>query len=226
MGITHDDTVATIINSSALSAYITPNNSTEISPKNPPKGSSADTFPNNILFFAASSNLGATRTNPIAFPAVLSNVIAIGSTDGHGTPSSFNPRTIKLNILGEQVKSLWPTNLSPFKQPGNPESKEREEEKRQTGTSTATPIAAGIAALLLEFVLSERPFPILTTSKVDLQQLRRRLKTLDGMLKMLEYLVEDQWILPWKLLNARKGPGIGFSARDVAMLDLATHLLG
>ena len=72
-------------------------------------------------------------------------------------------------------------------------------EKRQWGTSTATPIAAAIAALILEF--SKIPSIKITH--------RARLKTMEGMREVLAAMGEEKDgyknIVPWKLLNQRMG---------------------
>ena len=169
---------------------------------------------NNILFFSAASNDGSTKTVPIAFPAKLSTVFSIGSAKGSGTVSNHNPYDprgeINYNALGEQVKAAWPEHLNQGK------------ERRQSGSSIATPFAAAIAALILEFAYSERPFQFIPAE--GLERIRRRLKTLAGMKTVLDYLIYDEWILPWKLFDINKSKGTLISARDSVMLDLANLL--
>ncbi|KAF2737107.1 subtilisin-like protein, partial [Polyplosphaeria fusca] len=102
-----------------------------------------------ILVFAAASNDGATKANNIAWPAREKNVFCVFSATGEGANSSFNPPArpgLNFATLGEEVESDWPLPLL--------EDAERESgvsTKRKSGTSFATPIAAGIAALVLEF---------------------------------------------------------------------------
>lgn len=96
------------------------------------------------LLFAAASNDGANLGR--AFPAQYPSVFCIHSTDGNGNPSSFNPTAsetdVNFSLLGEQVSSHWPAGLNGHDQTVNVMS----------GTSVATPIAAGLAASVLSFV--------------------------------------------------------------------------
>lgn len=100
----------------------------------------------NVLMFAAASNNGGNRGR--AFPARQDEVICIHATDGYGNPSSFNSSPMKdhdnFSTLGEDVESAWPVRL------GKPTS-HGVCKTRKFGTSFATPIAAGIAAFLLQF---------------------------------------------------------------------------
>ena len=101
-----------------------------------------------ILIFASASNSG--RNTPITFPATLDFVFCIGATDGLGNRSPFTPpdserRLEKYCVLGEGVSG-----------DPNPNAGIKDTQKsglRMDGTSTATPIAAGIAALTLDLIL-------------------------------------------------------------------------
>ncbi|KAF5662747.1 intracellular serine protease [Fusarium heterosporum] len=96
------------------------------------------------LLFAAASNDGANLAR--AFPAKYPSVFCIHSTDGNGNPSAFNPTAsetdVNFSLLGESVSSHWPAGLNGHNQSVNVMS----------GTSVATPIAAGLAASILSFV--------------------------------------------------------------------------
>lgn len=101
-----------------------------------------------VLMFAASSNFGATEDPPIRFPARMRHkVICINSSDGLGHPcdlsTPYDATRDNFSILGEDV---------PLGKKGEPGS---EEVIYGTGTSIATPIAAGVAALVLEFAMQD-----------------------------------------------------------------------
>lgn len=99
----------------------------------------------NVLLFAAASNNGANTKR--AYPARHSDVICIHSTKANGTPSDFNPLPLpgdNFATIGEAVESAWPVHL--FDQVRNVNYV-----ARKSGTSFATPIASGIAAVLLQY---------------------------------------------------------------------------
>jgi subtilisin family serine protease len=99
-----------------------------------------------ILMFAAASNGGAN--NGRSFPARHQQVICIHSTDANGNRSRFSPTAITADsnfaTIGESIESSWPEYLS---NPGT----NKVSVAHKSGTSFATPIAAGIAAFLLQY---------------------------------------------------------------------------
>lgn len=97
------------------------------------------------LIFAAASNNGSMRQ--MTFPAYLDRIICVNACDGLGTALNINPPPAKrddkrLAILGENVESAWKC------EPGSNNTM-----KIKTGTSVATPIAAAVAALILEIAI-------------------------------------------------------------------------
>lgn len=97
-----------------------------------------------VVMLAAASNPGGNKS--MAFPAnIHHSVLAINSTDGEGNPSTFNPTDLPGNenfsVLGFAVESAWPKSLGGGLN------------QRKAGTSFATPIAAGISAVLLKYAM-------------------------------------------------------------------------
>lgn len=132
-----------------------------------------------VLLFAASSNEGVRTKAGMAFPARAPEVIAVDAADVHGRPLRSNPPgtrnqgRIRLTALGEAVRSTWPMDL--------PTEEPETGWKRLAGTSCATPIAAGIAGLVLEF---SRQRPMCFE-----QEIERHLKTVEGMHLTLRHLL-------------------------------------
>ena len=139
----------------------------------------------NCLMFAAAANHGLNHDR--AYPAKHDSVICIHSTDGRGQPSGFNPHYIKqsdnFSIVGEAINSAWPGE---------------DEFMRKSGTSFATPVAAGLAAFVLEYGaqnLQDEPDKL------------RRLRTREGMkdiFRLMAVKVDGyHYIRPWELFNRK-----------------------
>ncbi|KAK0123908.1 hypothetical protein ONS95_008900 [Cadophora gregata] len=161
-------------------------------------------FYKNILMFAAASNSGGNLE--VKYPARKDEVICVYATDGSGNPFTRNPNimpntSFHFATLGVGVKSSWP------KKPGEAS------ERRQTGTSFATPIVAGIAACIIEFATVQ-----------DLpEELLAVLKTRQGMQKtLLKLMVDDtprsgfHYVHPWKMFaNDRSEESVLYAMRDI-----------
>ena len=144
-----------------------------------------------VIMFAAAANHGGNAD--IAYPASKQGfVFCINATDGEGTPAGFNPphgpNLDNYSTLGIAVESTW--KISP-----KPSSVDCV--RRMSGTSMATPIAAGIAALVLEFARCN------VTQIGDSEC--TRLHSYDGIRTMFEEMKADvkfyKYLAPWRLLS-------------------------
>ncbi|KAI0376371.1 hypothetical protein F5Y04DRAFT_266649 [Hypomontagnella monticulosa] len=147
-----------------------------------------------VLIFASASNKGGNQ--PVAFPARMDEVICVGSTDGKGAISNFTPNLHcpdlhcykRLCALGERIESSWPPKLLKGGA-GLP---------RKSGTSFASPIAAGVAAIVLDYMWEFK-------DHVEYKHHIPKLLTRRGMLLVFELMVEKystyDYLVPWKLFN-------------------------
>lgn len=143
-------------------------------------------FYRNVIMFAATSNDGGNEE--VAFPAsVHEAVIGVNSTDTWGGKSDFTPNVLPLSenfsILGEAVESSWPKHLK------------QGIRQCRSGTSYATPIAAGTAANMLFYV----------RMNVEIEAQAKKLATCRGMKKLLLSMAAPiggyRYIRPWILWN-------------------------
>ncbi|KAK4101058.1 subtilisin-like protein [Parathielavia hyrcaniae] len=159
----------------------------------------------NVLVFAAASNCGSN--DRISYPASSDKVICIHATDGLGNKASFTPGSLERHdnfaAPGVAVKSYWSQHFQRLGQDWNPE-------RRLSGTSSAAPIAAGIAALVLEFVRSARASlgdADEDNLKSKTAQLFEQLKERQEMIRVLNLMVwpeqyqRYQYLTPWKLFD-------------------------
>lgn len=99
-----------------------------------------------VLFFSAASNYRHKERNPVGFPASMASrgVICAFSSTPRYQRSDFSPQGHGMRknfcVPGEQLNAAYP-----------PENNNHNAEKRQSGTSMATAVMVGMAALVLDF---------------------------------------------------------------------------
>ena len=135
-------------------------------------------YDRNKMLFAAASNDGGNAG--IAYPANDPRVICINSTDGFGNKSDFNPsekeKGDNFATLGAGVKSSW-----------------KNETVYVSGTSYATPVAAGLATMILGYA----------RCKVEMTDAQEKwLHSCDGMRTIMRLMVERRdgydYVAPWQ----------------------------
>lgn len=142
-----------------------------------------------ILFFAAANNQG--RNQKEMFPAWSESVISIRGTnhDGAFIPR-YNPDTWPHNrgtelygTISEDVSCDWTCG-----------------QLVKSGCSVATPIAAAIAAAIIQFTRCK------ATCFIHLGNLQELIRTRRGMLSVFNVMTEDQeqarrYLAPWQLFE-------------------------
>lgn len=146
----------------------------------------------NVVIVAAAANHG--KRHPIAFPASLDScVICIGAANGVGQTSSLSPQDAPEDKDLEKYTAPGLAVQGASIAKSNPNYTER-----RNGTSVATPIAAGIAALFIEY----------TRSQNDCKDAKGH----ENMLKLFSAMCPDfgetyhlgetyRFLSPWRLLT-------------------------
>lgn len=130
---------------------------------------------NRILLFAAASNLGGNRRE--MFPASHDAVISVRATNADGAFLDSNPPAdpygpVVYGTLGKDVPSAWLSNV--------------DGELSKSGSSIATAVAAGIAAMMLEFANVG-----FSSAEFHLPPEVKRLWTKRGMLALFAKMSQD-----------------------------------
>jgi hypothetical protein len=150
-------------------------------------------YHNKVLFFAAASN---KTDEKLGFPASLSEVFCIYSNKTRTIQSTFcklgREGECNFSTIGEDVHGAWPAELT-----------DGETNLRQTGTSCSTPIAAGAAALVLQFARQNGRGAVPRAKRLMIKQVMETV--------LFECMTEKQkcgvynLIEPWKLLSGLDG---------------------
>ena len=140
-----------------------------------------------VLVFAAASNYG--NVDDITFPAnMTNNVICAFSSTGNVKPSEFNPAASILThnnfcFLGEDVEAVGGEILMSG--------------SRLFGTSVATCVATGLAAMVLDFARQQ-------DCRAEIPN-KKDLTTVEGMTAILREMGTPDngyiCIAPWRLLD-------------------------
>lgn len=140
------------------------------------------------MIFAATGNNYAG--NAIAFPACLDEVISVASTDGDHQLSNFVPDLRvgkRLCAIGEAIEAAW------IDKEGSTLAI-HSSTQRKAGTSYATPVVAGVAAMVMDLIWSV---------KEDFEYQCQTLRTNRGMLAVLELMIwknkenKTECLKPW-----------------------------
>jgi hypothetical protein len=151
-----------------------------------------------IVLLAAASNYGGNKDE--SWPARSPKVICVYATDGHGNAYHRNPTPSEhgdaFSILGTEVYGHWLQDQTALK----------------SGTSVATPVAAGVASLVIKFMRDVRnSYLCHRDSAMQVEQYDSRLgdlTTSSAMRRVFELMSQDRggyrYVVPWKLFSVSK----------------------
>lgn len=137
-----------------------------------------------ILVFCAAGNPGGNDN--IAYPASMRTVICVNSANGEGLPSASNPPADlqdNFAILGEEIPIGSATGI-----------------QRVTGTSFASPIAAGLCAFIIRFLREAKGFP--REQREDNEYLLKNCQGIRAVFLVMSSEIQGfDYIRPWELFK-------------------------
>ncbi|KAM0242944.1 hypothetical protein ACHAP5_007049 [Fusarium lateritium] len=143
---------------------------------------------NGVHMFASTSNYGLLGPpNDILYPARSDNVIGVDAADGHGEHARYAPSSSSQHSRGSRFSAPGLGISSP------------NTERIWSGSSFACPIAAGVAALILEFA---RQSPLNKSPEIQTY-----LQEMPAMLSVLRLASSEKgpnglkFLVPWKLIG-------------------------
>jgi subtilisin family serine protease len=143
---------------------------------------------NGVHMFASTSNDGLLGPpNDILYPARSDSVIGVDAADGHGEHTRYAPSASSQYSRGSRFSAPSLGISSPHT------------ERAWSGSSFACPIAAGVAALILEFA---RQSPLSKS-----QDVQTYLQEIPAMLSVLRLASSEKgpnglkFLVPWKLIG-------------------------
>ncbi|KAI1124341.1 peptidase S8/S53 domain-containing protein [Nemania abortiva] len=153
-----------------------------------------------VLLFAAASNYGVSRLNDVLYPARDQRVISVDAEDGLGNPAPFALRSLSgdggVRYCAPGLSVDTPVSAVPV-----------------CGSSFACPVAAGVAALVLEFARHE------SVSLSKSKSVRTALSSFRGMRKVFGRMSQQadnrpgfKMLYPWHFLGDREREDV---ARDI-----------
>jgi hypothetical protein len=147
-----------------------------------------ESFTAGRIAFAAASNYGGNSCR--TYPAKAGTVFCIHASDGHGNPSGLDPTPIRgdynFSTLGVAVPCGDTGGREIFK----------------TGTSYATPVAAGLAANIIDLADWLAEAGELTSAQM------KKLRSYEGMRSVFKLMAPSRrqdydYVAPWNLWNGR-----------------------